>query len=177
MVERFRADRDQEYREFGVQCREFLAEIAKETTADNLTFAALEENEHDLQKLHTWLTKISARDFFSAPRLLLLLKRWRRASVPYMILRRLFTRGKAYRGRQRTSVGTSSAVTINYGYRYLGEGRTCLYLVLFMVQFGVKCWEVSLETALEHFNYTFPACCYISLSSGRALTFSFQCFE
>jgi len=32
-----------------------------------LTFAALEENEHDLQKLHTWLTKISARDFFSAP--------------------------------------------------------------------------------------------------------------
>ena len=42
-----------------------------------------------------------------------------------------------------------------------GEGRTCLHLVLFMVQFGVKCWEVSLETALEHFNYTFPACCYI----------------
>ena len=66
VVQRFRADRDQEYREFGVQCREFLEEIAKETTADNLTFAALEENEHDLQKLHTWLTKISARDFFSA---------------------------------------------------------------------------------------------------------------
>ena len=67
VVQRFRADRDQEYREFGVQCCEFLAEIAKETTADNLTFAALEENEHDLQKLHTWFTKISARDFFSAP--------------------------------------------------------------------------------------------------------------
>ena len=67
VIERFRADRDQEYREFGVQCREFLAEIAKETTADNLIFAALEENEHDLQKLHTWFTKISARDFFSAP--------------------------------------------------------------------------------------------------------------
>jgi hypothetical protein len=50
-----------------VQCREFLAEIAKETDAHNLTFAALEENEHDLQKLHTWLAKISARDFFGAP--------------------------------------------------------------------------------------------------------------
>jgi hypothetical protein len=67
VAQRFRADRDQEYVEFGVQCREFLAEIAKETTAGNLTFAALEENEHDLQKLHTWLEKISARDFFGAP--------------------------------------------------------------------------------------------------------------
>jgi hypothetical protein len=66
VVQRFHADRDQEYVEFGVQCRDFLAEIAKETEADNLTFAALEENEHDLQKLHTWLEKISARDFFGA---------------------------------------------------------------------------------------------------------------
>jgi hypothetical protein len=66
VIQRFRADRDQEYEEFGVQCRDFLAEIAKETDARNLTFAALEENEHDLQKLHTWLEKISARDFFGA---------------------------------------------------------------------------------------------------------------
>jgi DNA-binding transcriptional regulator PaaX len=66
VVERFRADRDEEYREFGVQCRDFLAEIAKETDARNLTFAALEENEHDLQKLHTWLGKIHARDFCGA---------------------------------------------------------------------------------------------------------------
>jgi len=51
VVERFRTDRDQEYVEFGVRCRDFLAEIAKETAARNLTFAALEENEHDLQKL------------------------------------------------------------------------------------------------------------------------------
>jgi len=66
VVERFRADRDQEYREFGVRCRDFLAEIAKETAAHNFIFAALEENEHDLQKLHTWLAKINARDFFGA---------------------------------------------------------------------------------------------------------------
>jgi hypothetical protein len=66
IIARFRADRDQEYREFEVKCRDFLAEIAKETDADNLTFAALEENEHDLQKLHTWLEKIRARDFFGA---------------------------------------------------------------------------------------------------------------
>jgi hypothetical protein len=67
VVERFRADRDQEYREFGIRCHDFLAEIAKETEARNLSFAALEENEHDLQKLHTWLGKIRARDFFDAP--------------------------------------------------------------------------------------------------------------
>jgi hypothetical protein len=66
VVDRFRADRDQEYREFGVRCRDFLAEIAKETAAGNLSFAALEENEQDLQKLHTWLGKIRARDFFGA---------------------------------------------------------------------------------------------------------------
>jgi hypothetical protein len=67
IIDRFRADRDQEYREFGVRCHDFLAEITKETAADNLSFAALEENEHDLQKLHNWLEKIRARDFFSAP--------------------------------------------------------------------------------------------------------------
>jgi hypothetical protein len=67
VVERFRTDRDEEYQEFCVRCRDFLAEIAKETAADNLSFAALEENEHDLQKLHTWLGKIRTRDFFDAP--------------------------------------------------------------------------------------------------------------
>jgi DNA-binding transcriptional regulator PaaX len=66
VVERFCVDRNQEYQEFGGQCHDFLAEIAKETAARNLSFAALEENEHDLQKLHTWLEKIRARDFFGA---------------------------------------------------------------------------------------------------------------
>jgi hypothetical protein len=67
VVERFRADRDQEYREFCMRCRDFLAEIVKETETRNLSFAALEENEQDMQKLHTWLGKIRARDFFDAP--------------------------------------------------------------------------------------------------------------
>ncbi|HEY5866606.1 MAG TPA: Chromate resistance protein ChrB [Candidatus Tectomicrobia bacterium] len=67
VVERFCADCDQEYQGFGVQCRDFLAEIAKEDAARNWSCAALEENEHDVQQLHTWLEKIRARDFFSAP--------------------------------------------------------------------------------------------------------------
>lgn len=64
VVERFQTDRNQEYREFGGQCRDFLAEIAAETASRNFTFAELEENEHELQKLASWLAKIQARDFF-----------------------------------------------------------------------------------------------------------------
>ena len=82
VVECFRGDRDEEYQEVCVRCRDFLAEIAKEMAAHNLTFAALEENEHDLQKLHTWLGRIRARDFFSALQSPPLPKRWRHAKTP-----------------------------------------------------------------------------------------------
>jgi hypothetical protein len=51
-----------------------------------------------------------------------------------------------------------SVHTMNYTPR---KGVCKHALVLFMVQFGVECREVSLETALEHFNDTLPACCYI----------------
>lgn len=64
IVARFQAERGQEYTEFHGQCRDFLAEIAKETEQHNYTFAELEENEQDFQKLSGWLKKIQARDFF-----------------------------------------------------------------------------------------------------------------
>ncbi len=62
IIERFRADRDQEYVEFYGRCGDFLAELDKETTACNFTFAELEENEQDLHKLEGWLHKIQGRD-------------------------------------------------------------------------------------------------------------------
>jgi len=68
ILARFRADRDQEYDEFREQCQAFLAEITKETGREKFTYAELEENEHDLQKLTTWLPKIQARDFFGCDR-------------------------------------------------------------------------------------------------------------
>ncbi len=68
LIERFRAHRDQEYTEVLGRCRDFLAEIDKETRADNLTFAELEENEQDLHKLEVWLGKIQARDAFGGHR-------------------------------------------------------------------------------------------------------------
>lgn len=62
IVERLGADRDQEYAEFLGRAAAFLAEIERETAGGNLSFAELEENEHDLDKLSGWLARIEARD-------------------------------------------------------------------------------------------------------------------
>lgn len=64
IVRRFRDDRALEYAEFAGRCRDFLAEMERETANQNFTFAELEENEQDLHKLAGWLDKIGARDFF-----------------------------------------------------------------------------------------------------------------
>ena len=64
IVARFRADRAREYDELAERCHAFLAELHKETRAGKFTFAELEENEQDLEKLVGWLAKIRARDFF-----------------------------------------------------------------------------------------------------------------
>jgi hypothetical protein len=64
IVGRFRADRGREYDEFAERCTAFLDEIAKETAAVKYTFAEMEENEQDLEKLVRWLAKIRGRDFF-----------------------------------------------------------------------------------------------------------------
>lgn len=67
IVGRFQAERAQDYAEFGGRCRDFLAEMEQETAGHNFTFAELEENEQDLQKLAGWLQRIRARDFFGGP--------------------------------------------------------------------------------------------------------------
>jgi CRISPR/Cas system-associated endoribonuclease Cas2 len=63
---RFKADRDEEYVEFLDKCKDFEAEIAKETAASHFTYAELEENDVDLKKLQSWLEKISKLDFYGA---------------------------------------------------------------------------------------------------------------
>jgi hypothetical protein len=60
---RFRADREEEYAEFRERSQEFLDELSKESAKQKFTFAELEENEQDLQRLVTWLEKIHKRDF------------------------------------------------------------------------------------------------------------------
>lgn len=61
---RFRTDRGREYDEFAERCAALLDELDKETKVQKYTFAEMEENEQDLDKLVRWLAKIRARDFF-----------------------------------------------------------------------------------------------------------------
>jgi hypothetical protein len=63
----FAEARDAEYTEVLGRCRDFHAELDKERSAGNLTFAELEENEEDLAKLEAWVGKIRVRDRFGAP--------------------------------------------------------------------------------------------------------------
>jgi hypothetical protein len=64
IIARFRADRGREYDEFAERCTALLDEVGKEAGAGKYTFAEMEENEQDLEKLVRWLAKIQARDFF-----------------------------------------------------------------------------------------------------------------
>jgi ChrB-like protein len=64
VVARFKADRDDAYREFIDKCDDFEAEIAKETAAEHFTYNELEENDVELKKLKGWLEKIRKLDFY-----------------------------------------------------------------------------------------------------------------
>ena len=63
ILARFSADRKEEYEEFIEQARLFLAEMEKESGNKKFTFAELEENEQQLQRLEKWIEKITGRDF------------------------------------------------------------------------------------------------------------------
>ncbi len=67
VIERFQADRNEEYREFLGRCAEFEVEIAKEVAKQKFTYAELEEEDTDLKKLQGWFEKIRKLDFYDAP--------------------------------------------------------------------------------------------------------------
>ena len=64
VVARFKADRDDAYRELIDKCDDFEAETAKETAAQHFTYNELEENDVELKKLQGWLDKIKKLDFY-----------------------------------------------------------------------------------------------------------------
>ncbi len=68
VIERFNADRDEQYAEFIGRCDDFNAEIAKEIAKKKFTYAELEEEDADLKKLQGWLEKINKLDFYGATR-------------------------------------------------------------------------------------------------------------
>ena len=64
VVARFKADRDDAYREFIDKCDDFESEIATDTAAQHFTYNELEENDVELKKLQGWLEKIKKLDFY-----------------------------------------------------------------------------------------------------------------
>ena len=66
IIATFDRARDEEYREFLEQCDYLLHELEKESERRKFTFAELEENETELQKLVDWYQKITQRDFHGA---------------------------------------------------------------------------------------------------------------
>lgn len=67
VLDRFRHDRDEEYREFVEKCDAFEEEIAKEFRIEKFTYAELEEEDAELRKLQSWLERIRKLDFYDAP--------------------------------------------------------------------------------------------------------------
>ncbi len=67
IVAAFNRAREIEYLEFIDKCEDYFLEIEKETKKKNFTFAEMEENEEEYDKLVDWLRKICRRDFFGAP--------------------------------------------------------------------------------------------------------------
>ena len=60
----FESARNDEYEEIVDRCEDFLAQVKKEHVASHFTFAELEENEVDLEKLRNWFARIRQRDAF-----------------------------------------------------------------------------------------------------------------
>lgn len=65
VIEQFNHQRREEYSEIKEQCEEFYKEIKKEIARKNFTFAELEENEDELNKLYKWFEKVAQRDVFN----------------------------------------------------------------------------------------------------------------
>ena len=66
IIEKLNAARDEEYGELLEQCEDFFKEINKEIARENFTFAEIEENEEELEKLKNWYKIILARDSCAA---------------------------------------------------------------------------------------------------------------
>jgi len=62
----FNKMRDEEYIEFIVECKRYLKEMDREIKNEKFTFAELEDQESELEKLMAWYEKIKVRDIFKS---------------------------------------------------------------------------------------------------------------
>jgi hypothetical protein len=68
VVAEFNAARDAEYAELLARLPELERELSHERARGRTTYAEVEESEADLERFHSWLAKITARDYFGAAR-------------------------------------------------------------------------------------------------------------
>jgi len=66
MINRFNEGRNEEYAEVIEGAERLLDELERDTKREKFTFAELEENEYDLDRLKQWVHKVRKRDFFGA---------------------------------------------------------------------------------------------------------------
>jgi len=66
-LERFNAARDEEYEEVVDETERFREEIDRERRKGKFTFAELEDEESNLERLRKYLAQVEARDTFNAP--------------------------------------------------------------------------------------------------------------
>jgi hypothetical protein len=66
IVERFCAERADEYSELCSRAPAVLEEIAMERARGRATYTEVEESEVDVDRLRTWLERVRARDYFGA---------------------------------------------------------------------------------------------------------------
>ena len=67
LQDQFQALRTAEYAEFKERAQALLDELRREGEGGKFTFAELEENEDELEKLERWLKRIEARDLLDCP--------------------------------------------------------------------------------------------------------------
>ena len=65
-VARFNAARDEEYEEVVDETERFREEVERERRKGKFTFAELEDEESNLERLRKYLGRVEARDFFGA---------------------------------------------------------------------------------------------------------------
>jgi len=66
-VDRFNASRDEEYEEVVDETERFREEIERERRKRKFTFAELEDEESNLERLRKYFAQVAARDTFDAP--------------------------------------------------------------------------------------------------------------
>ena len=66
VIAAFQLQRDGDYDEVVEQCERLMYELDRETGKEKFTYAEIEENETELARIHKWMERIVARDWFAA---------------------------------------------------------------------------------------------------------------